>query len=257
MTSLIDRYAYNNRIRGVDPALKACFVVAVLLICLILDEPAVGLLAAGWMWALAALLAGLPAAAFGRILLAEALFLLLVTMGVAVSLSTVPPSMSGWAFSIGPLWISGTSEGADRAVHLLTRALGGTAAMNFLAMTTPLVDLVDLMRRLRVPGLLVDVMTVMYRYLFVLLDSFERMRLAQDSRLGYASLRRGLTSAGTLGSRVFVDAYRRSERLQTALEARGYQGELKVLPTSYRSNWALLIGAAAALVSLFAVWGAL
>ncbi len=44
------------------------FALAVLFLCLLLDEPLVGLLAALWMWLLAVVVAGLPPVTFGRIL---------------------------------------------------------------------------------------------------------------------------------------------------------------------------------------------
>jgi cobalt/nickel transport system permease protein len=45
-----------------------------------------------------------------------------------------------------------------------------------------------------------------------------------------------LRSAGLLGSQLFLDAYRRSQRLQMALESRGLAGSLRVLPLAYRRD---------------------
>ncbi len=82
--------------------------------------------------------------------------------------------------------------------------------MNFMAMTTPLVDMVDLFRRVGVPVILIDVMTLMYRFIFVLLDSLDRMYVAQNSRLGYRSWRRGSTARGV--SQPFVHRRLSAER---------------------------------------------
>jgi len=142
------------------------------------------------------------------------------------------------------------------AIHAATRALGGAAAMNFLAMTTPVVDLVDLLRRLHVPAWLVDLIVAMYRFIFVLLDALERMITAQDSRLGYCSVRRGMASVGILAAGLFVNAIQRTRRLQTSLDARGYDGELRVLPSRYRQNWALWGAGLAAVVTLLLAWRA-
>ncbi len=233
---IIDRYAYANRIRTVDPGRKCGLALLVLLICLLLDRPAVGLVATGWMWGLATLWAGLPARVFGRVLLAEGVFLALAVLGVAVGLGLAPQPSAVWSWHVGPVWLTSSHTSVETALRLVTRALGGAAAMNLLALTTPLVDLVDLLRRLRAPALLIDLMTVMYRFVFTILGSLSRMYTAQDSRLGYVSLRRGLASAGLLGSRLFIDAYQRSQRLQTALESRGYAGDLRVLPIRYRHD---------------------
>jgi cobalt/nickel transport system permease protein len=253
---IIDRYAYSNRIRTVDPAHKVGLALVVLVLCLVLNEPLVGFLAVAWMWGLATLLAGLPVAVFGRILVAEATFLVLTTVGVAININTSSPVTADWIWRVGPFWVSTSIESLDLALHLVTRALGGAAAMNFIALTTPLVDIVELCRRLGVPALLIDVMTVMYRFIFVLLDSLDRMRKAQESRLGYGSFRRSIQSAGLLASRLFIDAFQRSRDLQTALESRGYERELRVLPSSYRRDPALLLAALLVFASQLLAWRA-
>ncbi len=251
---IIDRYAYGNRLRRVDPAHKGGVALLVIALCLALNEPAVGLLAIGWMWFLTVAVAGLPPLAVTRLLLAESTFLALASLGVALSVSAGAVPESEWAWQVGPLWLSTGPTALHNVVHLLTRALGSATAMNFLALTTPLVDLVDLLRRLRVPALLIDLMTVTYRFIFVLLESLERMYTAQASRLGYATARRSLASAGLLGSRLFIDAYERSQRLETALESRGYDGQLRVLSSRFDGGQRVLWWGATVVASLLAVW---
>ncbi len=230
---MIDRYVYASALRPVDPAYKVGLAVLVLLLCLLLNQPAVGLLAVAWMVGLTCGLGGLSVRVFGQILLAEALFLLLTTVGIAVSITLSPPTGTTWMTQLGPFWLSSSPDALQTVWYLVTRTMGGTAALNFMALTTPMVDLVELLRRLRVPALLIDLMTLMYRFLFTLLDRLNRMYTAQDSRLGYSNFRRGMTSAGLLGSRLFISSYQRSKRLQIALDSRCGEGDLRVLPTIY------------------------
>jgi cobalt/nickel transport system permease protein len=252
--SMIDRYSYSNRLRSVDPAYKASLALAMLLTCLLANRPAVGLLAAAWACVLAVVLARIPLRVMARLLLVELFFLVLASLGIAVSvqgLSAVPAV--GWTVTLGPLTISTSPQMLATACTAVCRALGATAALNFLALTTPLVDLVALLRRLHVPALLIDLMTVTYRFIFILLETLDRIYTAQDCRLGYSSPRRSLISAGRLGSRLFIDAYRRSQRLQLALDARGFDGDLRVLPGVYGANPALLCAGLAAVASLVVV----
>jgi cobalt/nickel transport system permease protein len=251
---IIDQYAYANRIRTVDPAQKAALAGLGIILCLALNQPGVSLLALGWMWGLTVFWAKLPSRTFGRVILAQGFFLILSVIGILVSLSLTPPPVESWRWQLGTFWVSSSPAALETAIQLITRSLGAAAAMNFLALTTPLVDLVDLLRRLRCPPLLIDLMTLIYRFIFVLLESLEQMYTAQSSRLGYVNFRRGITSAGLLGSQLFIEAYRRSQRLQIALESRGYSGDLKVLPTVYqydRRLWGLGTGMIA---SLLLVW---
>ncbi|MCL5109341.1 MAG: cobalt ECF transporter T component CbiQ [Chloroflexi bacterium] len=243
---VIDRHVYANRGRGVDPAHKAALVLLVLALCLLLDRPMVGLLACAWMWVLSSLWAGLPTGVFGRVLLAQGSFLVLAVAGVALSAGTAFPAGVSWVVHVGPLAVWASFGSVDTALHLATRALGGTAALDFLVLTTPLVDIVELLRRLRIPSVLIDIVALTYRFIFILLESLDRMHNAQDSRLGYSSFGNAVKSAGLLGSRLFVDSYQRSKRLQIALDSRGYSGDLQGLTPSYRTDRSLWwLGAAA------------
>lgn len=253
---IIDRYAYTNQLRNVEPAHKIGLALIVVLLCLGLSKPLVGLVAVGWMFILVVGLAGLSGQTFGRVLFFEATFLVLATIGVLLSVSLSDPRpISRWAYQLGPLWVSTSPEALYQATELIFRALGATAAMNFLALTTPLVDIIDLLRRWRVPAVLVDLIMIMYRYIFVLLDTLNRTTISQESRLGYhTSYWRAMQSAALLGSGLFISAYRRSHRLQTALEARGYEGELTVLPADYQTDWRLLGVGLAIISTMMGAW---
>ena len=246
----IDRYAYTSRIRFIDPAQKAELAALVILICLTLPHPAVGCVAVLWMGTLTVWWGGIPLPVMVRVLLAEGLFLLFAVVGVVLSFSWEPPPASFWGVQIGPLWISTHPGALALAGLLVSRAYGSVSAMNFLALTTPFIDIVDLLRRLRVSPILIDLMDVMYRFVFVLLDSMERIYTAQQSRLGYATRRTAMRSSGLLASRLFLDAYQRSQRMQTALESRGYYGNLRVLPLTYRHDRWAYIWTVAVVVSL-------
>lgn len=230
---VIDRYAYNNALRRIDPVQKGGLTMITVLLCLLLSRPVVGLLAMVWMLALVTLWARVPVVVFGRALLTEGLFLALSVTGLALSVSPGQPVPVLAAWQIGPIWFSTSSEALNLALSLLTRTLGCAAALNFLILTTPLTDLIELLRRVRVPETLIELMTLLYRAIFVLLESLGRMHTAQDARLGYRTPQRAMQSAAMLGSQLFLDAYRRSRRLQVALESRGLDGPLRVLPLDY------------------------
>jgi cobalt/nickel transport system permease protein len=240
---IIDRYAYNNRLRNVDPAYKVSLSFSVLLLCLLLNKPLVGLFALVWMYFLTARLAGIQGWVFGKVVLIEGAFMILATVGVVISVSLIEPvGISSWALRMGPLWLSSSPEALYEGVVIIARALGAAAAMNFLTLTTPLVDLLELSRRWRMPAILIDLTVIMHRFIFVLLDTLNTMAMAQDSRLGYTtSYWRAMNGAGLLGSRLFVNAFQRSRRLQIALESRGYEGgDIHMLPLVYKSDRRLI-----------------
>ncbi len=254
---LIDRYAYSNALRQVDPLIKGGLALGVILLCLALNEPLVGLFASLWMMTLAVGLAHIPWRTFGGLLLTEGAFLLLATVAVILSFSLAQPMLDeGWAVQLGPVWVTTTPASLYQGANLILRALGAAAAMNFLALTTPMVDVIELLRRLHAPGIIIDLMTLMYRFIFVLLESLERMVRAQESRLGFSAppLRR-MQNAAWIATHLFIEAFLRSRNLQRALAARGYEGgDLHVLPSHYEQHPRLLALGALAMINLLVIW---
>jgi len=234
----IDRYAWGNAITTVDPGQKATLTGVTLLLCLTLNTIPVSLLTIGWMVGLALGWARLPARAVLGVLLGELLFLALSTLGLLVSIGAPPviPLLVAWPIGRSGVYIS--QAALLLAAGLVLRALGCATAMSLLALTTPLVDLIALAQRLRVPVLLIDLMTISLRSIFVLLAAIERTYVAQDSRLGYHNAARSVVSAANLGSRIFLETLRRTRQLGIALESRGYPGgALLLMPLPYHRPW--------------------
>jgi cobalt/nickel transport system permease protein len=143
--------------------------------------------------------------------------------------------------------------------RIALRSLAVLAALLGLVLTTPLPDLLVLLRRMRTPDLLLDLMVLSYRMLFVLRQAWHEGVTAQHARLGYRSWRHSWRSTSMLVGQMALQIWQRSAALQMAAEARGYQGTLRLLPAVYpqarRQNaWALLAGAALVMLALGDRW---
>jgi cobalt/nickel transport system permease protein len=99
-----------------------------------------------------------------------------------------------------------------------------------LTSTTPFPSLLHGLRRLGLPDVMVMLLSFAYRYLFVLIDEFERLTRAHDAR-GYRG--RWLWHASALGNLVgslFIRTYERAERIYVAMISRGFEGRFPHLP---------------------------
>ena len=81
---------------------------------------------------------------------------------------------------------------------------------------------------------MVELMGLVYRFIFVLMDIADAMYTAQSSRLGYTNVASGYRSLSGIASSLFIRSYKRAHDLYSALEARGYDGEINVLEQHYR-----------------------
>jgi cobalt/nickel transport system permease protein len=92
-----------------------------------------------------------------------------------------------------------------------------------LSNTTPFSEVLRVLRRLRVPGLLITTLALMHRYLFVLVDEAERMRRARASRTFMRRRRTQWHTLATVVGQLFVRASERAERIYAAMCARGWK----------------------------------
>jgi cobalt/nickel transport system permease protein len=89
--------------------------------------------------------------------------------------------------------------------------------------TTPFGEVLRVLRRVRVPDLLITTIALMHRYLFVLADEAGRMRRARASRTFRRGRRFHWHTLATVAGQLFVRASERAERIYDAMCARGWK----------------------------------
>lgn len=249
-----DRYAYLSRLRRVEPMAKMALSAVATVVCLCCGGWLAGLVTMFVMGAFTVGLGGVRPRVLLHFMKVPLAFLLVGCITIVIGshapeepvLAGIPVGSRVWGVSTASLL---------RGAGILCKAMGVIASMYFLALNTPMTDLTLAMRRLHVPQLLVELMELIYRFIFVLSEAAGRIRTAQDSRLGYVGFRRSMESAGTLASMVFLRAWRKGDRVYAALESRGYTGSLRTLADKYESGVRLYVLApAVALIQLGAYW---
>ena len=116
-------------------------------------------------------------------------------------------------------------EGLRSGLLICGKVLGGVSLVVLLAFTTTISQLSAGLQWVRVPNTLIELLTFVYRYIFLLLDEVSTMWNAQRSRLGYISFTKTVMSLGFLGGALIVRSIERAERTHDAMYVRGYDGE--------------------------------
>jgi cobalt/nickel transport system permease protein len=125
-----------------------------------------------------------------------------------------------WAW--GPLQI--TTVGLIVLGSVTLKALLSLLILNILTLTTSVPALLQAMVELRVPPLLVAILSSMYRYISVLTGEFNAMRRAAESRNLMSTNRWQRLVIGNMIGSLFIRTYGRGERVYQAMLSRGYQG---------------------------------
>jgi len=225
---LIDQWAYSSPLACRHPLEKGVLAFLVLAACLVAKSWWVPALAFGLMSALVLGAVRTPWRVYLRLLLVPAAFLAAGLPAMALSVLATSPCEGQWV-AVGGFYAGIAPQGLILARDVLCRTMGAVSALCFFALSTPMCDLISFLRRCRVPVLFLDLLALIYRFVFVLLETGLAMQRAQALRLGYCTPSAGLRSAGCLLANLFVRAQHRALGLYVALSTRGYEGRLDVL----------------------------
>jgi cobalt/nickel transport system permease protein len=161
-----------------------------------------------WGWVAGVMAAAIAVAVAGRVPLGF----------VAGRLLLLEPVVIG--VSILMLW---QPNGLEKFIAVVCRSTTCIAVTIVLSCTTPFSEILEVLRRLRAPGLFVTTLALMYRYLFVLVDETDRMRRARLSRTMRRDRWLAWRMLGTLIGQLFVRSTERAERIYAAMCARGWK----------------------------------
>ena len=224
----IDRSSHTNRWRRLPTAEKALFALGMIV---------AALLAGHWLVLLAILALTLGVTIIGariswfdlqnaaRVPLG---FIALSTLAQLVTLNFEP----GW-----PQFGIASFEATLGALLVGLRSTTCVAALLFLALTTPLSSILDLLRRVGLSRDLSDIALLMLRMIWLLLDCLDAGWRSQVNRLGHCGWKRSIRSSGSLAVALLPRVLGRAQRLNEGLASRGFTGDLRFISVERQTSW--------------------
>ena len=152
------------------------------------------------------------------------------------------------------LGLSLSQSGLVAGGSILAKATLSVLAASLLAATTDPRALLRGLERLRLPSVLVQILSFMIRYVDVVTGELGRMRVARESR-GFRGRHLGaLKVLGPAAGSLFIRSYERGERVHLAMLSRGYTGRLPAGPAAAvpLRSWAVALSLPLAAVTVLA-----
>jgi len=181
-------------------------------------------------------------------------FLALGTVAIAVNLTDTPMDLLN--LPIGSKYIAVSWFSMLYALRLIIVSLASVSCLYFLILTTPMMDLFYVMKKLRCPSLIIEIMMLTYRYIFVLFEMASSIMTAQNCRLGNISAKSAINGMGNMLSVILIRAMQKANALFDAMESRCYDGQIRVL---YENQTAtiqerLQVGFSLVILAGLAIW---
>ncbi|CAN2220213.1 CbiQ ABC-type cobalt transport system, permease component CbiQ and related transporters [Candidatus Nanopelagicaceae bacterium] len=159
---------------------------------------------------------------------------------------------SGERFQAGPFNLY--REGAIAGLSIVAKGSLGVLSAVILSTTTTAREILRGLERLKLPLIMVQIASFMLRYVNVISDEMERMKIARESRGFEATGIKHWKILAASAAALFIRSYERGERVHLAMLSRGFDG---ALPQLERSTVSSKTWAAALSIPLIALTGSL
>lgn len=224
----IDRYAYASYLRDMHPADKFSLTVMTMLLIMLVDSPGISGMVIVIMSLIVILGAGVKYRHYLQMMMIPMAFLLVGCATIAFDISLQPKQYSH-SMVWGQVWIGFSANSLREALNLMLRSLAATTCLYFLALTTPMVQIIFVLRKMKLPGVVVDLMLLTYSSIFIFWQTAQHIYTAQLSRSGYRNFSGTMRALAGLGSNLIIKCIKNSDQAYQALLSRGFTGQLTVL----------------------------
>lgn len=244
----MDALAYSSRMLNWAPLGKLLLVIVVLIANVMTDSV---------VTALAVLAIGLALMAYSTnmripfmlgVAIGEAILILIVACGIiSINGDTSQPCI--WRADFLWLDLYMTADSFNQAWLVMIRAVAGITVMMAFATSTPIPHLAQALRQIRIPDEICEIVVLIYRYAFLLLERMDTMWSAANSRLGFSGFKRSMKTIASIAVGIFTSSMNMADKAQVSLECRGYRGYFPIWNRPQRAG----VGWVAAAVVVFAL----
>jgi cobalt/nickel transport system permease protein len=216
----INVLAHNSVLTKINPALKFITLCALMVISIMAKKSVTGIFLFLVTSLIAIIVGGINLRQYIQTLTMPVSFLLMG--GLALLFETSPQPYGVLNFNVFGLWFCVSTETQIRAALIMARAFGALSCLCLLSLTTPISDVIGILRRIRCPAPIIDLVYLIYRYIFILLSLFHEMRTAAKSRLGFRNYRTSIRVSAQIYTNLLARSHQFADKNFDVMESRCY-----------------------------------
>ncbi|WP_039658306.1 cobalt ECF transporter T component CbiQ [Clostridium tyrobutyricum] len=124
---------------------------------------------------------------------------------------------------LGSIKLNIYREGLQLGFIILLRIITAVSLACILSLSTPMIEILETLRILKIPSIIIDIADMMYRYLFIIEETAQNMKKAQLSRLGDSlNWINKIKDSGKIALYILIKSLDKSTRIYKAMLSRGY-----------------------------------
>lgn len=223
---LIDKYAHTNKLTNFNPMAKFIFAIGALNIAVLINNLYINISIFFIMAFLTTFVANIPFSKYFKILIIPFGFLAISIITILIGISNVDIFI--WSIKIWNKYIGITYQSLEDVLHIIMRVLAAISSTFFLGLTTPLNNIIKVLKKIKIPNLLIELLVLIYRFIFIFLKEANEIYTIQEMKFGYTGFKNSYRSVSLLIKHLFVRVLTKYESMVIALDSKLYDGEFKI-----------------------------
>ena len=248
----LEYYSYNSKINSWNPHLKFWYSMVLIVLGIILSNIYISISIVFICGFITIFLGKISLKKYIDFFKVPIIFLLISVAVININFSKNITDF--YYFNVGDLYIYTTDENIKKSCILFWRALSGVSSMYMLALSTPLNEIIYVIKKVRTPQIIIELMYLVYRFIFIMRDSYKSMRKSIESRLGFRDYRISLLSFGKITSNILIISLRKSNSFYDAMESRCYRGEIIFFLKEKKIDKKVIIGMGLSIIYLIVLY---
>lgn len=248
----IDQLAFQSGLIHINPGFKVAFSILALVFVLAADRLAISLLIFAGMYYLTVFKGRVSSHTYLSLMGIPLVFAVITVLTIALNFSR--QAVGEYRLHLFFFYIYTTRAALWKAFCLLCKIFSAVSCMYFMSLSTPVNEIICVLQQCHLPSLITELMNMIYRFIFILLEVQQKMSVSARARLGYINSRTSLRTFGNIGSNLFIVSMKKANSYYDALLARCYDGQLRFLAEEKPVNRKLIFYAGLYFAALIAIW---
>ncbi len=254
----IDYHAQCSKLNSVNAGVKMVFAICMLVLVVASSSAHVGVFAFVTMSFITLVIGKTKPAYYASAMFVPGVFILLSAITLTFEIGS--EKLGYIDINLFGGYLSITRQSQQYATDVILKAFGAISCLYMLNLSTPMSEMISALARAKFPAILIELLFLIYRYIFIVIEMLASMHTATKSRLGDARMRARLASFLATGSTLLVRSLKRARNSFDAMEARCYDGKIEFLSQAKRVKMTQVFAmsgvcVAALAILIFAQWG--
>lgn len=250
--SSIDYLAVTSGIRHWSPEFKVGFSLLLLVCCLFANHPVISVIIMLTAAFITLGLGKIPLGDYYSVLTIPFAFIIMGSLAIAVDFAKQP--VGDWNLFLYWGYAYVTKKSLMNMGCLILKIFAAVSSMFIMTLSTPSFELFAVLKKAHCPQLIVELMHMIYRFIFILMSVQRNMRISAESRLGFCDFKTSCYSFGQIAGNLFIVSLKKANAYFDAMEARCYDGTFAFLEDESEKQPKLIVFAVIYFVVLIAIW---